>query len=202
MKTNERPFQLRSWQAWTQLASPAEGMMSRTHDHARDMDDDEDFDWTAHALYSIDEKYRYALAKFWNKDSPPLCALMLNPSTATELKLDPTVIRVEERAHTGDYGGFLVLNLFALRSTDPMMLYDHHAPIGRENDRVIDILAPFARTVLCGWGNHGTFNDRGLIVRERLKNLGLVPHALAISKLGQPMHPLYQSYSKGIKPWT
>jgi hypothetical protein len=201
VKADQRPFQLRFWQTWTQLSSPAEGMMSRTHVHVADENDD-DFDWTAHALYSMDEQYRYALAKFWNKDIPPLCALMLNPSTATELILDPTVMRVETRAWDGGYGGFLILNAFALRSTEPKALYSHINPIGRENDRVIDTLAPLARTVLCGWGTHGALQGRGAHVKARLLKLGIVPHVLGLSKDKHPLHPLYQSYEKAIKPWT
>ena len=206
MKTNERPFRLRFWQAWTQLSSPAEGMVSRTHTHEKDEDDEDDYWWQAHALYSNDEKYRYALAKIWNPEKVPLCALMLNPSTATELVLDPTVQRIQSRARGfsgGEpfYGGFLILNAFALRSTDPRALYAHRDPIGRENDRVIDTLAPLAGVVLCGWGNHGEHLDRGLLVRERLKNLGITPYTLGLTKTKQPTHPLYQSYERKMQPW-
>ena len=55
--------------------------------------------------------------------------IMLNPSTADALKLDPTVTRCYNYAGAWGYGHLLVANLFALRSTDPDRLYHHHDPV-------------------------------------------------------------------------
>ena len=59
---------------------------------------------TAH--YSPCELYRYDLTRIWNEAAPKLLFIMLNPSTATELKNDPTIERCEQRSKALGYGGF------------------------------------------------------------------------------------------------
>ena len=67
---------------------------------------------TAH--YSPCETYRYALTRVWDETAPKLLFIMLNPSTATELKNDPTIERCERRARALGYGGFRGLQPFCL----------------------------------------------------------------------------------------
>ena len=66
------------------------------------------------AIYSDDMQYRYALTRTWDNDKAKLLFIMLNPSTATELKNDPTVERCERRAVALDYGSFRVCNIFSI----------------------------------------------------------------------------------------
>jgi len=54
--------------------------------------------------------------------------------------------------------------------------------------------------VICGWGKHGTLNNRGLQVLTLIKELGKIPLALKINKDGTPAHPLYIGYSIIPKP--
>lgn len=83
----------------------------------------------------------------------------------------------------------------ALRATDPKALYRHPDPVGPENDSEILKAALGAEMVIFAWGEHGWMNDRGPTVWTMLRNAGVVPHTLKLTKSGQPCHPLYLPYS-------
>lgn len=151
------------------------------------------------ALFSPYRVYRYRLSRAWG-DAPPLVFLMLNPSTANETDNDPTVERCERRARAGGYGGLEVVNIFALRSTDPRALYSHPDPIGPENDQHI-LDACRLGTVVCGWGQHGNLGQRGARIREMLERKGVQPHVLRLNGDGSPTHPLYVPYRLVPTQW-
>lgn len=140
--------------------------------------------------------YRYWLVRSWDTALPMLCFVMLNPSTADAERDDPTITRCIERAKRLGYGGMIVVNLFAYRSTDPLQLWNVPDPIGPDNDQTIIQTAgnPATTGVICGWGNHGAMMQRGATVLRLLRQAGVTPHALRMSKAGQPCHPLYLPY--------
>ena len=115
------------------------------------------------AYFSPCRRWRYALWRFW-APQPLLHFIMLNPSTADENANDPTVERCERRAHDWGYGGVIVTNVFAWRSTDPRGLHDTEDPVGPENDAVIPRAALAARDTICAWGVHG--RERGMVLVE------------------------------------
>src|SRR5690349_18454685 len=107
------------------------------------------------ASFSDDMVYRYRLGRCWDPLLPPMVFVMLNPSTADHNQNDPTVERCERRARSRvGIGGLEVVNIFALRSTDPMALYKHSDPVGPENDMSIVTAAKSSGIVVCGWGKH------------------------------------------------
>src|ERR1022692_3805792 len=87
--------------------------------------------------FSRDRKYRYSLRRIWGSGDNLLTAIMLNPSIADKTRLDPTVTRVVKRALHAQYDGVTILNLFALVSTYPKMLYGAADPVGPRNDEKI-----------------------------------------------------------------
>jgi hypothetical protein len=89
------------------------------------------------AVFSADRRYRYALTRRWDQARPWVTFVMLNPSTADAFRLDPTVTRCRSRARLLGAGGLLVLNLFAVRATDPRDMRTHPDPVGPDNDWVI-----------------------------------------------------------------
>lgn len=112
------------------------------------------------ALFSDCRRYRYLLWRTWDVDKGGVLFIMLNPSTADETVNDPTIERCYRRAMQWGYGGIVVANIFALRSTDPQMLYSENLPIQEanrpfHNDTIIRSTAKGARLVVCGWGEHG-----------------------------------------------
>lgn len=153
------------------------------------------------AVYSADSLYRYALVREWNPLVPKLVVIGLNPSTATESVNDPTITRLVRRANAMVAGGLVMLNLFAYRATDPMVMKSVPDPIGPANDIALRVLCKGAPIVLGAWGNDGTFRKRSDQVTRLLLDVGVSLHALAITKQGQPQHPLYVSYTTAPMLW-
>lgn len=153
------------------------------------------------AVFSPCARYRYLLWRSWDAGKSQVLFVMLNPSTADAERNDPTVERCQRRAHAMGFGGVLVANLFALRSTDPAALYAVHDPIGPDNNRAIRDAARGAALVVCAWGDHGALGGRGAAVRALLERHGHALYVLGLNRGGAPKHPLYVSYARGPQPW-
>ena len=151
--------------------------------------------WEGTARYSpgLEPAHRYALTRRWGEPGCELLRWVLcNPSTATEDVLDPTLRKTVKYTKRLGFGGMLIHNIFALRSTDPKALYAHPDPVGPENDAFL--LSPGERVssmVIAGWGTNGAFTGRGAAVREMLVGAGADLRCLLVTKDGHPKHPLY-----------
>lgn len=144
--------------------------------------------------------YRYGLSRHFPVGSGRLNIIMLNPSTADEFKNDPTITRCIERTKALGFIELVVTNLFALRSTDPRALLTHNDPVGPENDRHIRAVAAMSDRVVVGWGNWGRRFHRHEAVLGILREFG-EPYCLGVSKIGQPIHPLYVPYRQELIPY-
>lgn len=153
------------------------------------------------ALYSDCGTYRYALTREWQAGAPRLLWVMLNPSTASELRNDPTVARCENRARVMGCGAFRVVNLFAYRATDPRSLRRAADPTGPENNAMITEAADWADTILCAWGAHGAWQNRGAEVEAMLRKGGHELWHLGLTQAGHPRHPLYLRREAVLLPW-
>ncbi|MFV2038548.1 MAG: DUF1643 domain-containing protein [Paracoccaceae bacterium] len=156
---------------------------------------------TSTALYSDCERYRYLLSRTWNAEGQRALFVMLNPSTATELQNDPTVERCERRARTLGFGAFRVANIFAWRATDPRQMRTAPDPVGPDNDRLIAKSARWSDQIICAWGTHGGFMDRGVFVLELLRQSETALFHLGLTNAGHPRHPLYIAYAQRPEPW-
>lgn len=151
---------------------------------------------SAGAIFSQCDRYRYRLWRVWEPTKPKLCFVMLNPSTATHEVPDQTVTRCKKRAEALGYGGLEVVNIFALRSTDPKKLYEVGDPHGRYNPSEIYKAVDGSQIAICAWGTHGKFVDTGNIIRSFLQHyFPNKTHYLKLNKDGSPTHPLYLPYS-------
>ena len=150
------------------------------------------------AIFSECNQYRYSLTRRW-ADGPTQAWIMLNPSTADALANDPTVERCQRRATSYGFGALEVVNIFALRSTDPKVLYGHADPVGPENNDYILAAAERSAQIVCGWGTHGALRYRGIEVAKILTEFDL--NVLALTKTGQPRHPLYIGYDVRPTEW-
>jgi hypothetical protein len=154
------------------------------------------------ARFSPCRQYRYELRRIWD-DGPIANFIMLNPSTADEVNNDPTVERQGRRVRGWGlgYGGLIVTNIFAWRSTDPSVLKTLVDPVGPEYDDAIVEAAHQSQIVICAWGNHGKILGRGEAVRKRLY-MSTTLHYLRMSEEGHPWHPLYLPYGLTPTVWN
>ena len=143
------------------------------------------------AVFSRCRRWRYLLWRCWDASKPAANFLMLNPSTADELKLDPSCTRARNFAEAWGYGALVVTNIFGWRSTDPSVLKAVKDPVGRGNDAAILKAAQEAKLVVCAWGEHGAHLDRGNAVVGMLRQRGVALHSLRLNASGHPAHPLY-----------
>jgi len=154
------------------------------------------------ATFSPCRRWRYLLWRRWEAAKPAANFLMLNPSTADELKLDPTCSRARDYAERWGYGALVVTNVFAWRATDPAAMKAVEDPVGPENDAAIVRAAREAALVVCAWGNHGAHFERAARVVSLLKRAGVRLHALRVNSSGEPAHPLYLKGNLRPRRWA
>jgi hypothetical protein len=149
------------------------------------------------AIFSPCRTYRFSLSRIWNPKLASVLFVGLNPSTADEQDDDPTVRRCVGFARQWTFGGLILVNLFAYRSTDPAGLLEADDPVGSGNDKHILANAHEAECVVVAWGTKGSLLDRDQHV------LALLPgaHCLGVTKDGHPKHPLYLAGNTGMRPF-
>jgi hypothetical protein len=151
-------------------------------------------------------RYRYVLTIRWARaNQRTLTWVMLNPSTADAKKDDNTSRKVRMYAKTWGYGGMHIINLFALRATNPAELYRHESAltsIGRDNDEHIRRIATEAPDVTVAWGSNGTLHDRGRRVLWLLEDCGADIRSMQVNSDGTPRHPLYLPLDAGRKRYN
>lgn len=145
--------------------------------------------WSAGARFSADRRYRYRLWRTWDATRPRVAFCLLNPSAADDRRDDPTIRRCVRFARRWGYGGVVVVNLFALRATDPRALGRSADPVGPANDRAIRDAARRARLVVAGWGSRGALRRRADEATALLAGARVV--TFGVTRDGQPRHPLY-----------
>lgn len=153
------------------------------------------------ARFSPCERYRYSLTRTWDPSLIRMVFIGLNPSTADAYQDDPTIRRVLGFALREGCGELVMLNLFGLRSTDPRGLRDVADPTGPENDAAIAEWTADDALVVCGWGAHGDYLDRGALVAAALAGAGVRPVCLGVTKDGHPKHPLYLAANTPLVPY-
>lgn len=159
---------------------------------------------TSGAVLSACGTYRYRLWRVWDDCRPAMVWVMLNPSTADATEDDPTIRRCVGFAEREGFGGIDVLNVFALRATDPKELLTHPDPFGPDNE-----------TWLLGCRRRHMMSHLvmgfGAILSKRLRPhyarawccvAGNDPHCFGVTKDGWPRHPLYLRADAPLVPWT
>lgn len=162
-----------------------------------------DLDGKDTATFSEDRAYRYQLARMWSDGGRVAVWVMLNPSTADAFVLDPTLRRCKGFAQAWGCDGMVIVNLFALRATNPKVMLSHPNPVGLHNDWTITatLMAYPGATWVAGWGPTGRHLDRGQAVASLLQRAGVQLHAVKVTKDGHPGHPLYVRGDAALVPW-
>lgn len=141
------------------------------------------------AKFSEDRNHRYALWRIWNETKPLVMFIGLNPSTANEVKADPTINRVIRFTYDWGYGGFYMMNLFSF-----VTAYPQHLKVleDAENDRWLEEISLKCEMIVFAWGAFGEAKKR-LVIRERADAIkARFPGSYCIEKTkkGSPGHPL------------
>lgn len=165
------------------------------------------------AELSACRRYRYELARTF-AEGPAVAFIGLNPSTADEHADDPTIRRCVGFARRWGYGRLLMLNLYALRSTDPHGLFTadvdargerEQLPGGYWRDRNLSAIAAAgheADLVVCAWGaTPGPDPHRIRLVLDQLHIVRARTRALALTRDGHPRHPLYMAAATDPIPY-
>lgn len=143
------------------------------------------------AKFSEDRSYRYVLGRNWSDCEIPasITYIMLNPSTASATKNDPTIHQCMKFAAREEYDAIWVVNLFAWRSPQPSVLREVPDPVGPENDKWILWAVKQSPRIVLAWGNNGKyFPERIRQVRKLLKHRRPL-HSLGTTGAGFPRHP-------------
>lgn len=153
------------------------------------------------AHFSEDRRHRYTLWRHWRRDALFIKPggvryvqfIGLNPSTADEVRNDPTVTRCIAFATAWGYDVMCMTNLFGLRSTHPMVMKAHPDPIGAENNFHLLTTCREAGLVVACWGNHGKHLGRNEEVLKMLEEgcFDVQVQCLGLTGKGHPKHPLY-----------
>jgi hypothetical protein len=151
-------------------------------------------------------RFRYSLTRSWEPGQPLAVFVMINPSTADHTVNDPTIVRCIGFAKREGFGGMIVVNAYALRSTDPVNVRrDPGAAIGPRNDGMIRLAASDAdRTggrIIVAWGPKTWARSRTRYVAHNL--LADWPlWCLGVAKDGSPRHPLMVRTEQPLTRWA
>lgn len=134
--------------------------------------------------------YRYRLYRSLDSDLRwyrPAVFVMLNPSTADEIENDPTIRRCIDFAKREGRTHMIVINLFALRSTDPKALKYHADPVGPDNLIHWEKELKNSDFKIAAWGTNPMAKEQAKKIIE------MYPGFLCLGKNkdGSPKHPLY-----------
>lgn len=150
------------------------------------------------ALFSPCCRYRYRLTRRWRHGNI-LVWVMLNPSTAGTHVDDPTIRRVRGFTLREGYAGFVVVNVWALRATDPRDLHKRRGAFEPENiDRVWREV--WRRDVVVAWGANVSRGPGLQRVQLALRVASSV-RCLGLTRSGQPRHPLMLRKDTPLVPW-
>lgn len=112
------------------------------------------------AVFSDDRKYRYLLRKEWDKNKKKAMVLMVSPSYADGMLVDPTTMYVLNNLYRMDFGSAEIVNLFSAVDGRKSMKDEV------EQDNLEQILASAARVdaIIIAWGKAG---DTSKAVQKR-----------------------------------
>ena len=154
--------------------------------------------------------YRYVLRRRVPVELPGysgrLVFIMLNPSTADEQKLDPTLTRCWKWTQLWRHREMVILNLFAFRTPHPDVMYKSEGPIiGEDNDEHIRREIQQAKVVLAWGAVSRRFIGRVQAVLDLIEGRPL--WILGRNADGSPIHPLARGKQRVpdnvvLKPWT
>lgn len=149
------------------------------------------------------DSYRYVLGEWGHRN---LVFVGVNPSTATDKMHDPTIRKAIKFAANNGYDGWVMINLYPQRATDPNNLHVV-ADTNARYQNMMEILQLFESldrfAVCCCWGNLVEKRKYLMDCVVGLANVVSNPtYSLGeVTKSGHPRHPLYLGYETNLIPF-
>lgn len=141
-----------------------------------------------------------------------LLFVMFNPSKADALDDDPTLRQCIAFARRWGFERLDVVNLYALRATDPKTIARNADPIGAHNDRhLVDAVGRADRVVLAWGAANKAGQSFAVSVEQRARAVCEIIRAvqgersivcLGVCDDGQPRHPLRLAHTTEAIPWA
>ena len=138
--------------------------------------------------FSPCRRSRYSLIHQMRPGGRRLVWIGLNPSTADEQQLDPTLRRIRAFSLVWGFDEFVMLNLFAYRTKDPALMKAQADPVGPRNDATLLKHARAAERVIAAWSRDGAHQGRAGHVQKLLAGR---LECLRRNADQSPAHPLY-----------
>jgi hypothetical protein len=154
--------------------------------------------WTFPEHVGPEQLYRFVFGWTW-APGPVGLFVGLNPSVATATENDLTVMKWRGFAARWGWGGYVAVNAFALRSTDPRgLVKSSHAgfAIGHRNDEHILEAAASSHEIVACWGAppYRELIPRLAKVHLLLEQTGKPLFCLGTTSDGYPRHPSRIAY--------
>ena len=155
------------------------------------------------AIISACSQYRYMLLRRWGEKPRSVTWIMLNPSTADAEVDDNTIRRCISFSKRKDlnYDSMVVVNLFALRATDPKHLLSATDPIGPKNNYWIQSACNRSDLFIAAWGAFPKAKSAVKNVVKTIHTNGYALQCLGTTKNGAPRHPLYLRSDAPLVEW-
>lgn len=145
-------------------------------------------------LYLGDDTERFILGE---SGANPIICFGINPSTANDIKYDPTILKIRKIASENNCDGWIMLNLYPQRATNPNDMHEKaDNNLNKKNYKVIRSvfnIYPNALT-LASWGNA---IEKRKYLKDCLKEiLAIAPDRKWVCRgkltvKGNPRHQLY-----------
>jgi hypothetical protein len=150
------------------------------------------------ATFSPCRTWRYTLWRVWEPSLPTFVVIGLNPSTADEVRNDPTVRRCMGFALREGCGRLVMMNMFGYRATYPRDMLSAPDPVGPGNIAALrKVVRQKPHYIVAAWGTHGS--------DEQAARIGDVCGELwcfGVTRSGAPKHPLYLRATTPLVPWN
>jgi hypothetical protein len=150
------------------------------------------------ASADIDGPYRYELTRRLAPGNRTVLFIGLNPSNATAVKDDATVIREVDFARRWAFDRYVKGNLHAYVSPDPGDLARVSDPVGPRNRETLERLVGDAEVIVAAWGAT-PLDSRGRAIADWISALPQT-HCLGFTKDGCPKHPGRIAKSTPLQP--
>lgn len=145
--------------------------------------------------------YRYELRRTWDPALPTMLFCMLNPSTANAVINDATIRSCIRLAMANGCGSIHVINIYAVRATNPRDLVAGSVAdiVGPDNAEVIEQALVDLYTnqgvFVVAWGSYSNrppcMRVRAQRIADKALDLGVMPMCFGRNKDDSPRHPLY-----------